>query len=169
MGVRRVGVRRVGVRRVGPEGRGTQNFALFFLVPPQISFFSSLSGGLLGWALSRAVVIRLKPIRLAPIRLPLEQFDLGQLAQNVDFVCVFSAVCVCCVCVCCVCVCCVCVCLCRWRDINNETGQKKRNGTKKKQKNTCLFHSLPSSFMLPLRWPCCPCCYHFLFRACPLS
>ena len=38
---------RVGPRRVGPEGWGAQNFALFFPVPPQNSFFSFLSGGLL--------------------------------------------------------------------------------------------------------------------------
>ena len=52
-----VGVRRVGARRVGLEGWGAQNFALFFFpLPPQNSFFSSLSEGLLvefWWCLKR--------------------------------------------------------------------------------------------------------------------
>ena len=64
VGPRRVGPRRVGPRRVGPKprksggpkGEGAQNFAFFFPLPPQNSFFSSLSGGLLvefWWCLKR--------------------------------------------------------------------------------------------------------------------
>ena len=45
-----------GPKGGGPKGGGAQNFALFFPLPPQNSFFSSLSGGLLvefGWCLKR--------------------------------------------------------------------------------------------------------------------
>ena len=58
-GPRRVGPNpeKVGAEGWGPEGGGAQNFALFFFpLPPQNSFFSSLSGGLLvefWWCLKR--------------------------------------------------------------------------------------------------------------------
>ena len=44
-----------GPEGVGAEGWGAQNFALFFPLPPEISFFSSLSGGFLVefWCLKR--------------------------------------------------------------------------------------------------------------------
>ena len=71
MGARRVGARtqkkwgpegwgpnpeKVGARKVGARRVGALNFALFFPLPPQNSFFSSLSGGLLvefWWCLKR--------------------------------------------------------------------------------------------------------------------